>query len=166
LTLVCVSAILAFVQASSASKQVTDEAKELTGLLGSLCKHLMVTNGREVFQVIDEMGLSFTQIKLAQHLAEAEAPLSLGTLGEHLDLSLPAVSRAVDGLVKRGIVTREEDPADRRSKRVVITRGGRRLYDRIYAIRLAGVRSFVDELDPDQRDALLNGLRPIVSNLP
>ena len=92
--------------------------------------------------------------------------MSLGALGDHLGLSLPAVSRAVEGLVKRGIVTREEDPADRRSKRVVITRRGRRLHDRIYAIRLAGVRGFVEELDPDQREALLNGLRPIVSNLP
>ena len=145
---------------------MTDETKELTLLLGSLCKHLMVTTGREVFQAIDELGLSFTQIKLAQHLAEAEEPMSLGALGDHLGLSLPAVSRAVEGLVKRGIVTREEDPADRRSKRVVITRRGRRLHDRIYAIRLAGVRGFVEELDPDQREALLNGLRPIVSNLP
>ena len=128
-------------------------------------QHLLVCTGRDVFKAIDDLGLSFTQIKAAQFLADAEAPLSLGAVGDHLGLSLPAVSRAVDGLVKRGLVTRKEDPADRRSKRIVITPRGRRLYERMHEIRAAGVREFVEGLDPEDRDALLKGLRPIVGDL-
>jgi DNA-binding MarR family transcriptional regulator len=153
------------VQASTAPKQA-NAIEELTQVLGGLVRYLLVCTGRDVFQAIDDLGLSFTQIKAAQFLAEADAPVSLGDVGEHLGLSLPAVSRAVDGLVRRGIVTREEDPADRRSKRIVITKRGRRLYERVYEIRAAGVRAFVEGLDPDQRDALLDGLRPIVRDLP
>ncbi len=139
---------------------------ELTRALGDLVRYLLVCTGRDTFKAIDDLGLSFTQIKTAQLLAETEAPVSLGDIGEHLGLSLPAVSRAVDGLVKRGLVTREEDPADRRSKRIVITKRGRRLYEQIYEIRVAGVRAFVEGLDPDERDGLLDGLRPIVRDLP
>jgi DNA-binding MarR family transcriptional regulator len=151
-------------QASTAAKQASP-SEELTRDLGVLVKHLIHSTGRDVFQAIDELDLSFTQIKAAQLLAEAEEPLSLGAIGDHLALSLPAVSRAVDGLVKRGLCTREEDPADRRSKRIVITNRGRRLYDRVYEIRVAGIREFVDELEPAQRGALLDAVRPIASEL-
>jgi DNA-binding MarR family transcriptional regulator len=121
----------------------------------------MVSTGREVFQAIDELGLSFSQLKAAQALAEADAPLSLGALGDQLALSLPAISRAVDGLVKRGLCTRREDPVDRRSKRVVLTTQGRRFYERVYALRAAGVRDFVNRLEPHEREALGEGLRSI-----
>jgi DNA-binding MarR family transcriptional regulator len=130
-----------------------------------LVRHLLTCSGRDVFQAIDELELSFTQIKAAQFLAEAEEPLSLGAIGDHLGLSLPAVSRAVDGLVKRELCTRTEDPADRRSKRIVITKRGRRLYERVHEIRAAGIREFVEGLDPVDRDALLDALRPIASDL-
>jgi DNA-binding MarR family transcriptional regulator len=151
-------------QASTAPKQAS-AADELARGIGDLMKHLLTHGGRDFFQTVDELGLSFTQIKTAQFLAENEAPLSLGAIGDHLGLSLPAVSRAVDGLVKRGLCTREEDPDDRRSKRIVITARGRRLYERLHEIRVAGIRDWAETLDPADRDALLEALRPIARDL-
>jgi DNA-binding MarR family transcriptional regulator len=72
-----------------------------------------------------------------------------------------SISRAVDGLVKRGSVKREEDPLDRRSKRVRLTAKGRHAWESFAALRLAGLRAFVERLEPEERDALLHGLRPI-----
>jgi DNA-binding MarR family transcriptional regulator len=151
-------------QASTAAKQAV-AGDELTEHLVAFVRHLMLSTGRDVFQAIDDLGLSLTQIKTAQLLAESEEPLALGAIGDHLGLSLPAVSRAVDGLVKRGLCTREEDPADRRSKRVVITKRGRRLYERLHEIRAAGIRDFLEGLDADERDGLLHALRPITRHL-
>jgi len=151
-------------QASTAAKQES-EAQELAQGIGDLMKHLLTHSGGDFFRAIDDLQLSFTQIKTAQFLAEAKEPLSLGAVGAHLGLSLPAVSRAVDGLVKRSLCTREEDPADRRSKRIVITPKGRRLYERLHEIRVAGIREWAADLDPAERDALLNALRPIASGL-
>ena len=125
----------------------------------------MTYTGRDFFKAIDDLGLSLTQIKAAQLLAEADEPLSLGAIGDYLGLSLPAMSRAVDGLVKRGLCTREEDPTDRRSKRIVITARGRRLYERLHEIRVAGIRDWAKSLDPAERDALLEALRPIAKDL-
>src|SRR3954464_10720759 len=142
-------------QASTAAKQES-EAQELAQGIGDLMKHLLTHSGGDFFQAIDELQLSFTQIKTAQFLAETKEPLSLGAIGDHLGLSLPAVSRAVDGLVKRELCTRTEDPADRRSKRIVITTRGRRLYERLHEIRVAGIRDWAESLDPAQRDALLH----------
>jgi MarR family transcriptional regulator for hemolysin len=152
------------VQASTAQKQASAE-QELAQSIGDLMKHLLSHTGGDFFQAVDDLQLSFTQIKAAQLLAEAEEPLSLGAVGDHLKLSLPAVSRAVDGLFKRGLCTREEDPADRRSKRIVITARGRRLYERLHEIRVAGIREWAAGLDRSERDALLEALRPIAKEL-
>ena len=75
------------------------------------------------------------------------------------------MSRAVDGLVQRGDVKREEDPRDRRSKLVTVTARGRATYERVLAVRLAGVERFVEELEPDEREALGAALEPIVEEL-
>jgi DNA-binding MarR family transcriptional regulator len=148
------------VQASTASKQPTGN-DELTAALTSILGHLLTTTGRDFLQAVDDLELSLTQIKALRALIDAGEPLSVGAMSDELGLSLPAVSRAVDGLVRRDFVTREEDPADRRSKRLALTRKGRRTHDQLYALRLAGIRQFVEDLDPDDREALTAGLAPI-----
>ena len=81
--------------------------------LGLLVKHLLGSTNREFFAALQDAGISFSQLKCLGFLSNAEAPLSLGALSEDLGLSLAAVSRAVDGLVQRGDVKRQEDPSDR-----------------------------------------------------
>src|SRR4051794_41532204 len=91
--------------------------------------------------------------------------MSLGALSHELALSPAAISRAVDGLVQRGELKREEDPEDRRSKIVSLAPKGRSTYDRIMAVRLAGVRSFIEELEPSEREALRSALPPLIEKL-
>jgi DNA-binding MarR family transcriptional regulator len=148
------------VQASTSSPQATETA-ELTSTLAAILTNLQAATGRDFFQAVDKLGLSLSQIKSLRALVDAHEPLSLGALGAELGLSLPAVSRAVDGLVTREFVTRQEDPADRRSRRIALTRKGRRTYGQLYALRVAGLRQFVEDLDEDERAALATGLAPI-----
>jgi len=133
--------------------------------LGLLMRHLLGSTNREFFAALHDAGISFTQLKCLGLLSTAEAPLSLGALSEDLGLSLPAVSRAVDGLVQRGAVKRQEDPSDRRSKLVTVSARGRAVYERVLAVRVAGVERFVEGLEPEDRDALAAALGPIVEGL-
>jgi DNA-binding MarR family transcriptional regulator len=142
------------------SKQTTSAA-ELTSTLTAILSHLLASTGRDFLQAVDELELSLTQIKSLRALMDADEPLSVKALGDELGLSLPAISRALDGLVQREFVTRAEDPADRRSKRLALTRKGRRTHDQLYALRVAGLREFVEDLDPHEREALAAGLVPI-----
>ena len=133
--------------------------------LGLLVRHLLGSTNREFFAALQDAGISFSQLKCLGFLSNAEAPLSLGALSEDLGLSLAAVSRAVDGLVQRGDVKRQEDPSDRRSKLVTISAHGRATYERVLAVRVAGVERFVEGLEPEERDALGTALGPIVEGL-
>ena len=133
--------------------------------LGLFLKRVLATNNREFFAALQEAGISFSQLKCLGVLSEAGAPMSLGALSDELSLSPAAISRAVDGLVQRGELRREEDPEDRRSKIASLATRGRATYDRIMAVRLAGVRSFIEDLEPQERDALGSALHPIIERL-
>jgi DNA-binding MarR family transcriptional regulator len=154
------------VQASS-----TERIAEAAGLdsvasdLGLVVRHLLWSTNREFFTSLQEAGISFSQLKCLGLLAEADAQLSLGALSDETGLSLPAISRAVDGLVQRGEVKRTEDPNDRRSKLLTVTARGRGTYERLASVRAAGVRRFVEDLEPEERDALGSALHPIVERL-
>jgi DNA-binding MarR family transcriptional regulator len=133
--------------------------------LGLVVRHLLWSTNREFFALLQEVGISFSQLKCLGLLSEADSPLSLGGLSDETGLSLPALSRAVDGLVQRGEVKRTEDPSDRRSKLLTVTARGRRTYERLASVRAAGVQRFVESLEADERDALGAALHPIVERL-
>jgi DNA-binding MarR family transcriptional regulator len=124
----------------------------------------------DVFRVIDESGLTFSQMKV---LVELEADEDAGTvtaLSEELGISAASASRAADGLVRKKLATRVEDVDDRRVRRLALTSRGRDLADRIISARLAGLEEFTDSLNTDERrkleaalDALLK--RPEVAEI-
>ena len=133
--------------------------------LGLIVRHLLWSTNREFFGSLQQAGISFSQLKCLGLLSEADAPVSLGGLSEEIGLSLPAISRAVDGLVQRGEVKRAEDPSDRRSKLLTATARGHATYERLASVRAAGVQRFVESLEPEERDALGSALNPIVERL-
>jgi DNA-binding MarR family transcriptional regulator len=147
-------------QSSTASKQAVS-GEQLVGPLGAFLHHIFKTCGPKggMLEVIDELGLSLTQLKAVQLLSAAGAPeMSLKQLGDSLELSMPAISRAVDGLVHRGLVTRTEDEEDRRIKRVRPTREANELVARLTDIRFSQLGEFVDTLTPRERNKLAAAL--------
>jgi MarR family transcriptional regulator for hemolysin len=144
------------VQASVSTKTKTSEA--LTQDLTALMKHLLVSTGRDFFAELEKVGISLSQAKSLMLLIEAKEPMSVKAISDALGLSLPGVSRSIDAMVQRGEVTREEDPRDRRAKLVSVTPRGRKLWERLLAVRLAGVRRFVDDLTPQEQEALAQGV--------
>ena len=147
-------------QASTAPKQAVP-ADELVGDLAAFLHYIFKTCGPKggMLEVIDELGLSLTQLKAVQLIvAEPASEMSLKQLGDSLELSLPAISRAVDGLVHRGLVTRPEDEEDRRIKRVRPTKEADQLVARLTDIRFSQLGEFVDTLNPRERNKLAAAL--------
>jgi DNA-binding MarR family transcriptional regulator len=116
----------------------------------------------DLFEAVGALELTLTQIKLLHHLDDATGPLSLKHAAELVHVSLPAASRTVDDLVRRGFAGREEDTEDRRMKRVTITDAGRSAIHRLNAARLSGLQQFVDGLTDTERDALAGALEQLL----
>jgi DNA-binding MarR family transcriptional regulator len=132
--------------------------------LGVVLKEVMSATNHDFFAALDAAGLSFTQVKCLGLLNDADS-LSVSALADELVLSLPAASRAVDGLVQRGEVTRVEDARDRRSKLVSITPRGRRSFEKLLAVRRAGVERLLGGLEASDLEGLAAGLAPILERL-
>jgi DNA-binding MarR family transcriptional regulator len=116
----------------------------------------------DLFEAVGALDLTLTQIKLLHHLEDATEPLSLKKAGELVLVSLPAASRTVDDLVRRGFVERHEDTEDRRMKRVSLTDAGRRVIRKLNAARLSGLEEFTRTLTDDERGALAGALAKLL----
>jgi DNA-binding MarR family transcriptional regulator len=127
--------------------------------LYALVVHTHKNCNADLFEAVGALELTLTQIKLLHHLDDTTAPLSLKHAAELVHVSLPAASRTVDDLVRRGFATRTEDAEDRRMKRVAITADGRSIIGRLNAARLTGLQQFIENLTDTERQALQGALR-------
>src|ERR1044072_1204679 len=110
-------------------------SQELTEALAAVWAHLTKGSSSDLFRVVDELGLSFSQVKML-FLLEDGGEHSVKEIAGALDLSLPAVSRAIDGLIEKGYVTRRESETDRRSRIVTLTEHGQQAVSSIIQARL------------------------------
>ncbi|HKO37554.1 MAG TPA: MarR family transcriptional regulator [Solirubrobacterales bacterium] len=131
-----------------------DTAARLTALLG----HLFLYDRGNQLRVIEESGLSLTECKALLELggkghAETHS-WQVSDLAELFGVSVPSMSRAVDGLVRAKLATRVEDTEDRRVRRVKITAKGKDLVDKLVTVRRAGIEAFAATLTAAQRRKL------------
>jgi DNA-binding MarR family transcriptional regulator len=112
-------------------------------------------------QVIADLDLSLTQLKALYRLGDVEER-TVSELAGDLQLSMPAASRAVDGLVQRGLVERRECPSDRRTRRVRLSPTGRDALRNVYETRRSDLESAMAALSPQERDGLHAAIAPIL----
>ena len=143
-------------QATAAKAQVSPDvlAQHLFAVLG----YLVRATTPDMFRALGELDLSMTQVKLLYALDDPERELSLKDLGEELNLSLPAVSRAIDALNERGYVDRREHEQDRRMKRVRITSAGTGAIAQLNRTRLAQLEEFAATMTEPERRRLAGAL--------
>ena len=149
--------------AAPGSPAVSAADRELGYRLGAVMLRCMSADGGTAIRVIDDSGVTFTQMKILMTLAGTrdEAP-SLKPVADGLGLSLPSASRAVEGLVKRTLVARTEDSSDRRQRLLTLTEDGQGLADRIMAARLEGLGQFAASLTNEQRTRLEQALELLI----
>lgn len=95
-----------------------------------------------------ELGLPPAQ---ALALANLHSPAPMRRLAEWLSCEASNVTGIVDGLERRGLVTRQADSADRRVKHLVLTEEGKRQREVLGARSNARAASLFDLPDADRR---------------
>ena len=90
---------------------------DIQAAIGALVSQQRPGLSHEVVQLDVPIG----QMKTLFILWTAGKPQTMGQLAHALGVSLGSVTGLIDGLVQRGLVRREEDPADRRQKLARLT---------------------------------------------
>ena len=138
------------------------EQTELASDLYALVVFLHKTCTHDLLEAVGALELTITQIKLLHHLEGSEHELTLKEAAEFVLVSLPAASRMVDDLVRRGFVERHEDAEDRRMKRVSLTDDGRSVIRRLNAARLNSLEQFTQTLTDAERRKLSAALSKLL----
>lgn len=91
---------------------------------------------------------------------------SLSEVAEHIGLTLPSMSRIIDGLIGRGLATRETHPGDRRRMTLALTVRGRTTLQSALEATEAYLRELFRTLPPTERATVvraMQALRPLFS---
>ncbi len=134
-------------------------------LLGQLLLQVHRASTPELFKQMSELGLSFTQVKALNLLRISDEDVNVKDVADSLNMSLPAMSRALDKLVQRGYVDRIGSEKDRRAKHVRLLPAGRAVLDEIEQARKSVVEEFTATLSDDERAALHAALLPVVERI-
>jgi DNA-binding MarR family transcriptional regulator len=144
--------------ATTTAAAVPDLAQDLYALVVFLHKNC----NADLFEAVGVLELTLTQIKLLQQLEVADREVTLKEGAELVHVSLPAASRMVDELYRRGFVERHEDATDRRMKRIRLTDSGRSVIRRLNAARLSGLEQFAHTLTDAERRKLAAALSKLL----
>ena len=155
-------AILACVQAIIPEEKLLPAQQQLAADLYALIVFLHKNCNADLFAALGTLELTLTQTKLLHHLESQERELTLKEAAELVHVSLPAASRTVDDLYRRGLVERHEDSSDRRMKRVSLTEQGYSAIRQLNAARLNGLEQFSYSLSEAEHASLSDALRELL----
>jgi DNA-binding MarR family transcriptional regulator len=126
-------------------------------LAGSLLREVARLYTRAQRVVADCCRTTSTQCHLLTELGRS-GPLPLSELGTRVCLGKSWVSRAVDAMVERGLVTKEPNPADARSWLVTLTADGERTVTELNRTLDEHAAHLLGSLDPRERAAMAQSL--------
>jgi DNA-binding MarR family transcriptional regulator len=118
-----------------------------------------------VFELVHQLGANMAAVS-AEHgltpvLISLREPAPMRDLAAALECDKSNVTGIVDGLERRGLVSRQASPTDRRVKQLVFTSAGRELRDTVL-VRLYGEPPAISNLTADEEAELRRLLRRAV----
>lgn len=119
--------------------------------------HLAVTRVARRLRQEADAELTPSQIS-ALATVSRRGPLTLGELAEVERIAPPTVTRIIAKLEADGLVTRREDPDDRRVALVAASSAGERLLTRVRRRKVAWLVERLESLDASERERLADAV--------
>lgn len=124
-----------------------DSAAHLADLFFQLSKRIRTRSAEH----LAPLGLTPGQARALRVISRSDAPLRIVTLAARLDIVPRSATTVVDALEQAGLVTRQSDPADRRSVLLTLTDAGRTLVTELQDARRRTAEDLFQALPPPDR---------------
>lgn len=111
-----------------------------------------------------DFGLTTAEARTLVHVAACDGARQT-TLAGRMNIEPMTASKLIDRLEERGLVRREQDPADRRANIVTLTPEGERLITEIQKQTSAMREEAMEGLSEAEREVLMAALRKVRGNL-
>jgi DNA-binding MarR family transcriptional regulator len=103
-------------------------------------------------------GLSVSQSYVLEALHRF-GPQSMGDLARRMHLTVSTLTRVVDHLVTKKLVSRQEDANDRRFRSIELTERGVAVFEQSWKSVFASEKAILETFPPSQREPLIRLLR-------
>ncbi len=114
-------------------------------------KFFMRRSMRDFVVHTKEVGLTPSHFAVLGRI-DHEGAQGVSDIGDHLGISNAAASQMLDRLVQQGLITRSEDPHDRRAKQLLLTDKGRQQLHKMMAARMGWLEEMAASLSPTERE--------------
>jgi len=111
-----------------------------------------------------ERGLSMSQIATLFQLSQHDC-LAVSEIGDGLGVSNAAASQLLDRLVQQELITRTENPQDRREKQLILTEKGHNILLESARTREAWLESLAARLTPEEQEKVAEALEILIEKM-
>ena len=116
---------------------------------------------RDFILFTKEKGLSMSQIG-ALFQVHRRGACGVSDIGDELGVTSAAASQMIERLVQQELITRSEDPSDRRLKQIVLTDKGRQLMQESIQARQSWMDELVDVMTLEEQAQVTAALRLLI----
>ena len=88
---------------------------------------------------------------------------SLSAVANHMGLTLPSTSKLVDGLMARDMLTREDNPADRRRVKLGVTNHGLKILETSRRGTLTYLTEKIASLSDEEKEVIIKAMKAMRS---
>lgn len=107
------------------------------------------------------LNLSISELHLMEIVGEYEDGATISDIAKDLSFTLPTITVAINKLEKKGYVTKTKSKEDKRMVYVSLTKMGKKIDNVHRYIHLKMAREIEKELEEDEKESLLRGLRKV-----
>jgi len=115
---------------------------------------------RDFIRFAKDSGLSMSQVGALFHIRKGTSGVS--DIGDDLGVTSAAASQMLERLVQSGLVTRSEDPNDRRVKHIVLTDKGHQILHQGIQARESWVFDLMKLLTPAEKEQVAGALNILI----
>ena len=145
---------------------MTAEVVPFSELFRKVLWQLMHASMRGFWRYAKEHGLSMTQMFLLRQIQGEQDGCNVSMIGEQMGVTSAAISQTLDRLVQQGLVSRTEDPQDRRHKRILLTATGEQVLREAMEARQAWIGDLEARLTEDEKALIGRALTLLAEKLP
>jgi len=145
---------------------MTVEVASFSELFRRVLWQLMHVSMRGFWHYAKEHGLSMTQMFLLRQIQGEQDGCNVSMIGEQMGVTSAAISQTLDRLVQQGLVSRTEDPQDRRHKRILLTATGEQVLREAMEARQAWIGDLEARLTEDEKALIGRALTLLAEKLP
>ncbi len=108
-----------------------------------------------------ENGFSMSQL-MAINFIHRKGTCGVSDLGEKIGITNAAVSQLLERLVQQELITRTEDPNDRRGKLIMLTEKGQKVLDESLCARNQWLHELENNLSSSEHDLTITTLNTLI----